>query len=50
MTDYKRERLDSFIRYMVKCFGIRWHSVCDKQKIKYIKRIYYCGYNDRGES
>ena len=33
-TPYQITRRDLFIKHMIKCFGIRWHSVCDKGKIK----------------
>ena len=47
LTDYQIARRESFVNYMIKCFGVRWHSVCEKGKIKFMKQIYYDGYNGR---
>ena len=44
--EQKAKRTDDFVKYMVKCFGIRWHSVAEKGKIKFMKQCYYAGYKD----
>lgn len=46
-TAYQVRRREAFIRDMIKRFGIRWHTVCEKGKIRFMKNCFYAGYNAR---